>query len=72
MSKWILIEVEDNTINEPDVYNTYDEAYAQMEQRFNEASRDSMKESEAGIKEDYAFVSYDSVTIDWRIFEVKV
>lgn len=71
MSKWILIEVQDNTINEPDVYDTYNEAYAQMEKRFNEFNDDYYKEDEASIEEDYAFVSYDSISIDWRIFKVS-
>ena len=71
MSKWILIEVEDHTINEPDVYDTYEEAYAQMEERFNEINHDYDKEDEASISTDYAFVCYDSISIDWKIFEVK-
>lgn len=70
MSKWILIEVQDNTIRKPDVYDTYNEAYAQMKKRFNRFYDEYYKE-DASIKEDYAFIFYDSINIDWRIFEVK-
>ena len=30
MSKWILIEVENQNINEPDTYDSYIEAYDEM------------------------------------------
>ena len=30
MRKWVLIEVENQNINEPDTYNSYKEAYKEM------------------------------------------
>ena len=68
MSKWILIEVVNQTIEEPDTYNTYKEAYAEMEKRYN-----ILKESndEYSINDFYATIQTDCDNYDWRIYEVK-
>ena len=67
MNKWILIEVENQSINEPDTYETHDEAYAEMERRFNELVED---DDEASIHSDYACIQTDNYNVDWKIFEV--
>ena len=33
ISKWILIEVENQGISEPDIYDTYEEAYKEMKKK---------------------------------------
>ena len=69
MSKWILIEVENNDIAEPDVFDTYEEAYNEMEHRFN-----SLKEEydDCNIHENYASIQSEFNNFDWRIFEVRM
>ena len=69
ISKWILIEVENQNISEPDVYNTYEIAYGEMKRRY-----ESLAESgyETNITDFYADIQSDSYNVDWRIFEVKM
>lgn len=69
MSKWILIEVDNQSINEPDTYNSYIEAYTEMENRYNDLKTD---DAECNIHEDYASIQSDCNNIDWRIYEVEV
>lgn len=69
MNKWILIEVEDQCINEPDTYSTYEEAYDEMEKRYNYLLEDG---DEASIHKDYASIQTDALNIDWRIYEVTL
>ena len=75
MSKWVLIETEDNEILEPDTYNSYAVAYEEMEKRYREIYDkcwyDGCNEDEARIHKDYAFIDYDSIRISWRIYKVK-
>lgn len=68
MSKWILIYVEDNSIYEPTTYDTYEEAYKEMEHEFN-ITRDI--DDDSTIHKDYASVQSDYNNWDWRIYEVK-
>ena len=76
VSKWVLIETEDNDILEPDTYDSYTEAYIEMEKRHKEIYDKCFcvgghHDDETNIHEDYAFVDYDAVRISWRIYEVK-
>lgn len=56
MSKWILIEVENQNINEPDTYNSYIEAYDEMKSRYEnlveEGDEASIDEYDASIQTD--------------------
>ena len=67
MSKWILIEVENHGISEPDTYDTHKEAYEEMERRYNELLEDG---DEASIDKYYASIQTDCYNVDWRIYEV--
>ena len=69
MSKWILIEVENQGISDPDTYETYDEAYEEMERRYNELVEE---DDEANIHSVYASIQTDSYNVDWRIYEVTM
>ena len=69
ISKWILIEVENQGISEPDIYDTYEEAYKEMKRRYEAAMEDSDK---TNITDFYADIQSDSYNVDWRIFEVKM
>lgn len=69
MSKWILIEVENQSINEPDTYDTYERAFDEMEKRYNSLLDDS---DEGNIHKNYASIQSDTFNIDWRIYEVKM
>ena len=69
MSKWILIEVENQGISYPDTYETYEEAYTEMEKRYNELVEDG---DEASIHSIYASIQADSYNVDWRIYEVTM
>lgn len=67
MSKWILIEVENQSINEPDTYGTYEEAYTEMKRRYEELVEEDDK---ASIHSDYACIQTDDYNADWKIYEV--
>ena len=69
ISKWILIEVENQGISEPDIYDTYEEAYKEMKRRYEAVMEDSDK---TNITDFYADIQSDSYNADWRIFEVKM
>lgn len=69
MSKWILIEVENQGISDPDTYETYEEAYTEMEKRYNELVEE---DDEASIHSIYASIQTDSYNVDWRIYEVTM
>ena len=68
MSKWILINAEDNDILEPKTYDTYEEAYEAMENEFSRLKDDT---DDANIHADYASIQSDYCNWDWRIYEVK-
>ncbi|MEE1084984.1 MAG: hypothetical protein UH850_14755 [Paludibacteraceae bacterium] len=68
MSKWILIEVENNDILEPTTYDTYEDAYEEMVFQFNLIKGADM---DANIHKDYVSVQSDYNSWDWRIYEVK-
>lgn len=68
MSKWILIFAEDNDISEPEVYDTYEQAYEKMKRQFNKLKT---IDDCANIHKDYASIQSDCDIFDWRIFEVK-
>lgn len=68
MSKWILIEVENQNINEPDTYGSYIEAYDEMKSRYENLVEE---EDEASIDEYEANIQTDSYNIDWKIYEVE-
>lgn len=68
MSKWILIEVENQSINEPDTYNSYIEAYDEMKGRYENLVEEGDK---ASIDEYDANIQTDSYNIDWKIYEVE-
>ena len=69
ISKWILIEVENQGISEPDIYDTYEEAYKEMKRRYEATMEDSDK---TNITDFYADIQSDLYNVDWRIFEVKM
>ncbi len=68
MSKWILIEVENQNINEPDTYDSYIEAYDEMKSRYENLVEER---DEASINEYDANIQTDSYNIDWKICEVE-
>jgi hypothetical protein len=69
MSKWILIEVENQNINEPDTYDSYVEAYDEMERRYENLAENG---DEVSIDKYDASIQSDSCNIDWKIYEVKI
>ena len=68
MSKWVLISVDNNDIEEPDVFDTYEQAYERMEIFYNALKDDCI---DCNIHDDYASIQSDYCNWDWRIFEVK-
>lgn len=68
MSKWILIEVENQNINEPDTYDSYIEAYDEMKGRYENLVEEG---DESSIDEYDANIQTDSYNIDWKIYEVE-
>lgn len=68
MRKWILIEVENQNINEPDTYNSYKEAYKEMKKRYEILANDG---DEASIGAYNASIQTDLYNIDWKIYEVN-
>ena len=68
ISKWILIEVENQNINEPDTYNSYIEAYEEMKSRYETFVEEG---NEASIDEYNANIHTDLYNVDWKIYEVK-
>lgn len=68
MSKWILIEVENQSINEPDTYDSYIEAYDEMKGRYENLVEEG---NESSIDECDANIQTDSYNIDWKIYEVE-
>ena len=68
MSKWILIEVENQSINEPDTYDSYIEAYDEMKGRYENLVEEG---NESSIDEYDADIQTDSYNIDWKIYEVE-
>jgi hypothetical protein len=68
MSKWILIEVENQNINEPDTYDSYIEAYDEMKSRYENLVEEG---DETSIDEYDANIQTDSYNIDWKIYEVE-
>lgn len=68
MSKWILIEVENQSINEPDTYDSYIEAYDEMKGRYENLVEEG---NESSIDEYDANIQTDSYNIDWKIYEVE-
>ena len=69
MSKWILIEVENQNINEPDTYDSYIEAYDEMKSRYENLVEER---DEASIDEYDANIQTDSYNIDWKTDGVKL
>lgn len=69
MSKWILIEIENQEIGNPDAYNTYEEAYREMKERYETVMEDGDNTS---IADFYADIQSDLYNINWHIFEVKM
>ena len=67
MSKWVLIEVENQNINEPDTYSSYVEAYNEMKNRYGILVEDG---DEASIGSHNASIQTDLYNIDWKIYEV--
>lgn len=68
--KYILIEVIEREISTPAFFKHYNEAYAEMEKRFNEA--DKYKNGDGEIDDWSAYcenANHDNC--DWKIFEVK-
>lgn len=66
--KWVLIEVENQNINEPDTYNSYAEAYKEMKKRYGILVKDG---EEASIGSHNASIQTDLYNIDWKIYEVN-
>lgn len=66
MKKFVLIEVVEREISTPEFFDTYEEAYAEMEARWDSCSEDGEIES---------FFAYGETenhdNIDWRIFEIS-
>lgn len=68
MSKWILIEVENQCINEPDTYNSYEEAFKEMESRYENLAEEG---GEASISNFDASIQTDSSNVDWKIYGIE-
>lgn len=68
MEMFILIEVIEREISTPEFFNTYEEAYNEMEVRFNECNM------RGGYIDDWSAycetLNHDSV--DWKIFDMEV
>lgn len=68
MKKWILFEVENQTINEPNTYNSYMEAFDEMKSRYENLIEEG---DESSIDDFDASIQADSYNIDWKIYEVE-
>lgn len=68
MSKWILIQSENNWIFHPTVFDTYEDAYSEMIAEYNRLYDEG---DEGNIHEDYASIQSDFNNWDWRISEIK-
>ena len=68
MSKWILIHADNNSIELPDVFESYEEAYRQMKLEYDKIVEEG---DDADIDVNYASIQTDYENFDWRIFEVK-
>lgn len=68
MKKWILFEVENQTINEPNTYNSYMEAFDEMKSRYENLIEEGDESSIDGFD---ASIQADSYNIDWKIYEVE-
>lgn len=66
--KWIVISVEDNDIQLPDYFSTYDKAYEYMKKQYNSIVEYG---DTASIHDDYASVQTDCNTFAWRIIGVS-
>lgn len=80
MRKWVLIEVENQNINEPDTCNSYKEAYNEMKNRYGTYTvRFGIQKchtlvndgKEASIGAYNASIQTDAYSIDWKIYEVN-
>lgn len=69
MNKWILIEVENQNINEPDTYNTYEEAFNEMKRRYEKLVEEG---DEASINTLTASIQTNSYNVDWKIYRVDM
>ena len=72
MSKWILCEATNCTISKPSVYGTYEEAYAEMEKRYNTFVTEASWVSSNEINNEYAYVQTDEDNLDLRIDEITI
>lgn len=68
MSKWILIHADNNSIELPDVFDSYDEAYREMKRQYDKIVEEN---DDANIDVNYASIQTNYENFDWRIFEVK-
>ena len=68
MSKWISIWVVDNSIQEPIIFDTYNEAYDDMLDDFNRFSIDS---TEAKISNLSAYIKNSEHYISWRLYRIN-
>lgn len=69
IDKWILVEVENQNINEPDTYDTYEEAFNEMKRRYEKLVEEY---DEASINTLTASIQTDSCNIDWKIYKVDM
>lgn len=69
MNKYILIEVENQNINEPDTYGSYEKAFDEMKRRYENLIEEGDK---ASIDRFDACIQDDSYNIDWKIYKVEV
>ena len=71
VKKFMLIEVIERNVSEPEFFDTHQKAYDEMKHRFEEACDASDEDSY--IAEDYAYgenASHDNC--DWQIFNIEM
>ena len=73
-SKWILIEVKNHMINQPNTYNTYAEAFEEMKRRYKYECKNSLgNATEASIDDIYAaHIKAGSYNAEWLIYKVNM
>lgn len=67
-NKYVLIEVENQNINEPDTYDSYIEAFGEMKRRYENLMGEG---DESSIHEFDACIQTSVYNIDWKIYKME-
>lgn len=71
VKKFMLIEVIERNVSEPGFFDTHDDAYNEMKDRYEKTCDPS--DCDSHISEDYAYgESANHENCDWEIFEISI